>query len=78
MTRPDIAYASSQLAQFMHNPSDNHYLAADRVIRYLDNTSIYALEFGSIPETTVCVFEGSSNMSFANLEGQKSSEGRYF
>jgi hypothetical protein len=78
MTRPDIAYASSQLAQFMHNPSDDHYLAADRVIRYLDGTSIYILEFGSIPEATICVFEGSSNTLFANLKGQKSSEGRHF
>jgi hypothetical protein len=78
MTRPDIAYASSQLAQFMHNLLDDHHLAADRVIRYLDGTSTYALEFGSILEATVCVFEGSSDASFANLEGQKSSEGRYF
>jgi hypothetical protein len=62
----------------MHNPSDDHYLAADRVIRYLDGTSTYALEFGSIPEATVCVFEGSSDALFANLEGRKSSEGRYF
>jgi hypothetical protein len=62
----------------MHNPSDDYYLAADRVIRYLDDTSIYTLEFGNIPETTVCVFEGSSNMSFANLKKQKNSEGYYF
>jgi hypothetical protein len=78
MIRPDIAYASSQLAQFMHNPSDDHYLAADRVIRYLDGTSTYTLEFGSIPETIICVFKGSSDTSFANLEKQKSSEEHYF
>jgi hypothetical protein len=78
MTRLDIAYANSQLAQFMHNPSDDHYLAADRVIRYLDGTSTYTLEFGSIPETIICVFEGSSDVSFANLEGRKNSEGYYF
>jgi hypothetical protein len=78
MTRPDIAYANNQLAQFIYNPSDDYYLAADRVIRYLDSTSTYALEFRSIPETTIYVFEGSSNISFANLEGQKSSEGYYF
>jgi hypothetical protein len=78
MTRPDIAYASSQLAQFIYNLLDDHYLAANRVIRYLDNTSTYTLEFRSIPKTIVCVFEGSSNTSFANLEGRKNSEGHYF
>jgi hypothetical protein len=78
ITRLDIAYANNQLIKFIHNPSDDHYLAANRVIRYLDGTSTYTLEFGSIPEATICVFEGSSDMSFANLKGRKSSEGRYF
>jgi hypothetical protein len=78
MTRLDITYASSQLVQFMYNPLDNYYLAVDRVIRYLDDTSTYTLEFGSIPEITVCVFEGSSNILFANLKKQKSSKGYYF
>jgi hypothetical protein len=53
----------------MYNLLDNHYLATNRVIRYLDNTSIYILEFGSIPKTIIYMFEGSSNMSFANLKG---------
>jgi hypothetical protein len=78
MTRLDITYASNQLAQFMYNLSDDHYLAADRVIRYLDGTSIYTLEFRSILETIIYMFEGSSNASFANLKKRKSSEGYYF
>jgi hypothetical protein len=78
MTRPDITYANSQLAQFMHNPLDDYHLVTNRVIRYLDSTSIYTLEFGSIPEAIICVFEGSNDTSFANLKRQKSSEGRYF
>jgi hypothetical protein len=48
------------------------------MIRYLDNTSIYILEFGSIPETIIYVFEGSSNILFANLKGRKNLEGYYF
>jgi hypothetical protein len=62
----------------MHNPSDNHYLVADRVIRYLDGTSTYILEFRNIPETIICIFEGSSDVLFANLEGRKNSKGHYF
>jgi hypothetical protein len=52
----------------MYNLLNNYYLAVDQVIRYLDNTSTYILEFRSIPETIICVFEGSSNVSFANLK----------
>ncbi|GAU34412.1 hypothetical protein TSUD_217520 [Trifolium subterraneum] len=34
-TRPDIAYATQQLSQFLHQPTTAHYNAACRVIRYL-------------------------------------------
>jgi hypothetical protein len=34
-TRPDIAYATQQLSQFLHKPTMTHYKAACRVIRYL-------------------------------------------
>jgi hypothetical protein len=34
-TRPDIAYATQQLIQFLHKPIVTHYNAAFRVIRYL-------------------------------------------
>jgi hypothetical protein len=34
-TRPDIAFATQQLSQFMHKPTMTHYKAACRVIRYL-------------------------------------------
>jgi hypothetical protein len=64
--------------QFIYNPSDNYYLAANRVIRYLDNTSTYILEFRSIPETIIYIFKESSNILFANLKRQKSLEGYYF
>ena len=53
ISRPDIAFASSKLASHMQNPSPQHELAADRVIRYLNGTSTFALEFGGIGEATV-------------------------
>lgn len=34
-TRPDIAYAVNRLSQFMHRPTDLHWQAAKRVLRYL-------------------------------------------
>jgi hypothetical protein len=62
----------------MHNLLDNYYLAANRVIRYLDNTNTYVLEFRSILKIIIYMFKGSSNILFANLEKQKNSEGYYF
>lgn len=38
-TRPDISYAVNRLSQFMHNPTDEHWKAAKRILRYLVGTS---------------------------------------
>lgn len=45
-TRPNVAFATSRLARFCTNPSDTHYKAADRVLRYLCGTRTMALRLG--------------------------------
>lgn len=37
-TRPDIAYSVNRLSQFMHRPTDIHWNAAKRILRYLAGT----------------------------------------
>lgn len=37
-TRPDIAYSVNRLSQFMHQPTDEHWKAAKRILRYLSGT----------------------------------------
>lgn len=44
-TRPDCAFAVSQLAKFMSNPSAAHWNAAKRVLRYLSGTLDYRLRY---------------------------------
>lgn len=34
-TRPDLAYASSNVSQFMHNPGEQHMKAVMHILRYL-------------------------------------------
>jgi hypothetical protein len=45
-TRPDIAFAVSQLAQFMENPGRVHWEAVKRVFRYLKGTRDWKLVYG--------------------------------
>jgi hypothetical protein len=62
----------------MYNPGEIHLITADRVIRYLDKTYTYALEFDRLYEIIINIFEGSSNILFANLLNIKSIQGWYF
>lgn len=44
-TRPDIAFACSQLSQFNNNFDKSHWLAAKRILRYLAGTVNHGLHF---------------------------------
>lgn len=42
-TRPDIAYAVNRLSQFMHRPTELHWQAAKRMLRYLAGTTSHGI-----------------------------------
>ncbi|CAL8994678.1 unnamed protein product, partial [Prunus brigantina] len=44
-TRPDVMFASSLLARFMHNPTKKHMGTAKRVLRYVQGTLDFGIEF---------------------------------
>ncbi|KAL2886178.1 reverse transcriptase family protein [Ceratocystis lukuohia] len=84
VTRPDIAFAASQLARFMSNPSNEHMAAADRALAYLASTPTLAIEYSSdamesafkVYETDVKVY---SDSAFAdNIDTRRSSYGSLF
>ena len=42
-TRPEISFAVNCLSQFMHQPTDTHWQAAKRVLRYLTGTTSHGI-----------------------------------
>lgn len=43
LTRPDISYTVNRLSQYMHSPSELHWTALKRVLRYLKGTIYHGL-----------------------------------
>ncbi|KAJ8775137.1 hypothetical protein K2173_020141 [Erythroxylum novogranatense] len=59
LTRPDIAFSVNRLCQFMHNPNEDHWKAAKRLLKYLKYTSSDGLLFSKTSSTTLQCFTDS-------------------
>ena len=61
-TRPDIAFAVSELSRYVVNPGPQHYAAIKRLLRYLKGTRVYGLLYslsGTFPRQKLEAFSDS-------------------
>ena len=79
-TRPDISAALAMISQFASNPSDVHWKAAKRILRYLSGTLKYGICFiGSSDMSTEVKLIGFVDADFAgDVTTQKSQSGYVF
>ncbi|CAL9002439.1 unnamed protein product [Prunus brigantina] len=73
-TRPDIMFASSLLARFMHNPTKKHIGTSKRVLRYIQGTLDYGIEFKKGKATTLI---GYCDSDWAGSEDDRRSTSGY-
>ncbi|CAM8917174.1 unnamed protein product [Rhodiola kirilowii] len=74
-TRPDIAYAVGKLSRYTSNPSNLHWEAIKRVLKYLKGTMNYSLVYASFP----LFLEGYTDASWiTNLEDHSFTSGWVF
>ena len=72
MSRPDLAYAASQLSRFMTNPGATHFHAAVRALIYLRGSKDRVLHFAPNPKMSFVTFVDS------NWEAKYSCSGALF
>lgn len=53
LSRPDISYAVNKVCQFMHYPTENHWSAVKRILRYLRGTVDLGLQFQRSTDSTL-------------------------
>jgi hypothetical protein len=74
-TRPDISFAVSKLSQFVSNPGDVHWQALERVLRYLNGTASYGIQYSGYPR----VLEGYSDSNWiSDADETKATSGYVF
>jgi len=74
ITRPDISFCVNKLAQFMHNPTDLHWQAVKRLLRYLKQTVHYGLQFYRATSSSIQAY---SDADWAGDRDDRRSTGGY-
>jgi hypothetical protein len=74
-TRPDISHAVNTLSKFLETPSNEHWIAAKRILKYLKSTIDLVIVYNGANEN-VCQLTGYSDADFAScLDTRKSLSG---
>ncbi|MFS7934571.1 putative RNA-directed DNA polymerase [Helianthus anomalus] len=63
LTRPDITFAVNKVCQFMHSPTENHWSAVKRILRYLQGTSSLGLLIQQKSAPVIHAYTDSHNHS---------------
>jgi hypothetical protein len=74
-TRPDIAYAVGMLSRFGNNYTEEHWIAAKRVLRYLKATANYCLSSKLNRESGKATIDLFSDSDWATGTDRKSVSG---
>ncbi len=52
-TRPDVTMVVGMMNQFMHKPQLDHYQAIKRILRYLQGTKDYCLQYKAMDDMVI-------------------------
>ncbi|XP_019176083.1 PREDICTED: uncharacterized protein LOC109171511 [Ipomoea nil] len=59
ITRPDLSFSVNRLCQFMHSPTQDHWVLLKRVLRYVKGTLDYGLRLSPSSSSAIHAFSNS-------------------
>jgi hypothetical protein len=74
LTRPDIAFAVNRVCQFLATPTDVHWSAVKRILRYVKGTINFGLHFQKSSSTELSVY---TDADWAGCPDDRRSTGGY-
>ncbi|CAL8169320.1 unnamed protein product [Prunus armeniaca] len=75
-TRPDIVHAVSVVSRFMNDPSNHHFAAVKRILRYVQGTKGYGLKYTQEKES---ILVGFTDSDWAGaIDDRRSTSGHVF
>ncbi|KAL6315448.1 hypothetical protein AAG906_000740 [Vitis piasezkii] len=77
-SRPDILFAISVLSRFMYSPSEKHFSAAKRVLRYIKGTVAFGVQFSKFVEGDLKLLGYSNNDWGGCVDDSRSTLGYLF
>ena len=77
-TRPDIAYSVGMVSRFMESPTNEHWAAIKRIVRYIAGTSEYGCKYLNKPTENLKLLGYSDSDHAGDLEKRKSTSGVVF
>jgi len=74
VTRPDLMYGVSLISRFMYNPTESHWFAAKRILRYLKGTTELGIYYKKGGDANIVAYTDSD---FAGDLDDRRSTSRY-
>jgi histone deacetylase 1/2 len=74
MTRPDLAFSVNRVCQFIHCPTDAHWGAVKRILRFVKGTVDYGL---TIEKSETTALSGFSDADWAGCPNDRRSTGGF-
>ncbi|XP_034203785.1 secreted RxLR effector protein 161-like [Prunus dulcis] len=75
-TRPDIVHAVSVVSRFMNDPSNHHFAAVKRILRYVQGTKGYGIKYTQEKES---ILVGLTDSDWAGaIDDRRSTSGHVF